>query len=76
VAQAPTLALYGSGVFAIDQLAIFTGFENITLNNFTSGTAEVHLGSSSIAVTGYGAGSDWLWPIAIALIVFVSPLVS
>src|SRR2546421_6068964 len=55
------LALYGSGVFRIDQLATFTGFENITLNNFTSGTAEVHLGNSSIAVTGYGSGSEYLY---------------
>ena len=31
------LALYGSGTFHVDQLATFTGFENITLNNFTSG---------------------------------------
>ena len=29
------LALYGSGTFHVDQLAIFTGFSIITLNNFT-----------------------------------------
>ena len=29
------LALYGSGTFHVDQLAIFTGFGSITLNNFT-----------------------------------------
>ena len=33
------LALYGSGTFHIDQLAIFTGFASITLNNFTNGAA-------------------------------------
>ena len=30
------LALYGGGNFRVDQLATFTGFESITLNNFTS----------------------------------------
>ena len=34
-----TLALYGSGTFRVDQLATFTGFESITLNNFTSDIA-------------------------------------
>jgi hypothetical protein len=33
-----TLALNGSGDFRVDQLATFTGFENITLNNFASDT--------------------------------------
>ena len=33
------LALYGSGEFHIEELAIFTGFESIALNNFTSGYA-------------------------------------
>src|SRR5262249_47662992 len=49
-----TLALYGGGSFRVDQLAGFTGFESITLNNFTSSTAFVNLGNQSIAVTGYG----------------------
>ena len=52
------LALYGSGTFRVDQLATFTGFESITLNNFTSGAATLYLGSQSIAVTGYGSGSE------------------
>src|SRR5262245_34803999 len=50
------LALYGSGDFRVDQLTTFTGVENITLNNFTSGGAALYLGSQSIAVTGYGSG--------------------
>jgi hypothetical protein len=54
------LALYGSGDFRVDQLATFTGFESITLNNFTSGGASLYLGSQSIAVTGYGSGSEYL----------------
>src|SRR5262249_22208226 len=52
------LTLYGSGSFRIDQLTTFTGFESITLNNFTSGTAYLALGSQSVAVTGYGSGME------------------
>jgi hypothetical protein len=55
-----TLALYGSGTFPVDQLANFTGFANITLNNFTNGSASLVLGSQAIAVTGYGSGSESL----------------
>ena len=55
------LALYGSGTFRVDQLATFTGFESITLNNFTSGFATLYLGSQSIAVTGYGSGSEQVY---------------
>ena len=51
------LALYGSGTFRVDQLATFTGFESITLNNFTNGGATLYLGGQPIAVTGYGSGS-------------------
>src|SRR5262249_15954906 len=54
------LALYGSGEFRGDQLAVFTGFESITLNNFTGGGGTVYLGNSSITVTGYGSGSEVL----------------
>src|SRR3984893_10773221 len=54
------LALYGSGEFRVDQLATFTGFESITLNNFTSGGTALYLGSQSIAVTGYGSGTEEL----------------
>ena len=57
-----TLALYGSGTFRVDQLATFTGFESITLNNFTSDCANLYLGSQSVAVTGYGAGSEQVIP--------------
>ena len=56
-----TLALYGSGTFRVDQLATFTGFESITLNNFTSGMANLYLGSQSVAVTGYGSGSEQVY---------------
>ena len=55
------LALYGSGTFQVDQLATFTGFESITLNNFTSGGATLYLGSQSIAVTGYGSGTEQVY---------------
>ena len=60
-----TLALYGSGTFRVDQLATFTGFEIITLNNFTSVCGDLYLGSQSIAVTGYGSGaSKCTWEVA------------
>ena len=52
------VALYGSGLFRVDQLATFTGFSSITLNNFTSGGATLFLGNQPIAVTGYGSGSE------------------
>jgi hypothetical protein len=55
------LALYGSGSFQVDQLATFTGFESITLNNFTNGAATLVLGSQPIAVTGYGSGTENLY---------------
>jgi hypothetical protein len=55
------LALWGSGTFRVDQLATFTGFESITLNNFTSGYAYLYLGNQSIAVTGYGSGSEQVY---------------
>src|SRR4051794_24933496 len=54
------LALYGSGTFRIDQLAAFSGFESIALNNFTGGYVNLYLGNQSIAVTGYGSGSEQL----------------
>ncbi|MEY9131932.1 uncharacterized protein YbdZ (MbtH family) [Bradyrhizobium diazoefficiens] len=52
-----TLGLYGIGTFRVDQLASFTGFESITLNNFDGDYANLYLGSQSIAVTGYGLGA-------------------
>ena len=55
------LALNGSGTFRVDQLATVTGFESITLNNFTSGVAILYLGSQSIGVTGYGSGLENLY---------------
>ena len=53
-----TLALSGSGKFRVDQLATFTGFESITLNNSTDATAYVYLGSQSIGVRTYDNGSS------------------
>ena len=55
------LALYGSGTFRVDQLATFSGFSNITLNNYTNGTAILYLGSQSITVTGLGSGGEILY---------------
>ena len=53
-----TLALSGFGDFRVDQLATFTGFENITLlNDFPGNSAHLYLGSQSIAVTGSGAAN-------------------
>jgi hypothetical protein len=51
------LALVGSGTFRVDQLAIFTGFEKITLDNATSQSANLTLGNQPIKVdaTGYAA---------------------
>src|SRR5262245_7939149 len=55
-----TLALYGSGIFRVDQLATFTGFETIALNNFTTDYAHLYLGNQSISVTGSGSGTEVL----------------
>jgi Ca2+-binding RTX toxin-like protein len=44
---ADTLALWGSGTFRVDRLAAFTGFETVTLNNYTSDNVAVFLGSQS-----------------------------
>ena len=52
-----TLALFGGGTFRVDLLATFTGFENITLSNFTSEKPALFLGSQSVAVTTGGPGS-------------------
>ena len=43
-----TLALYNSGTFRLDQLASFTGFANVTLNNDTSSQSELYLGSQAV----------------------------
>jgi hypothetical protein len=56
-----TLALYGSGTFRVDQLATFSGFSTITLNNYTNGTASLYLGSQPITVTGLGSGSEYVY---------------
>ena len=61
------LALVGSGNFRVDQLATFTGFEKITLDNATSGLPSIlTLGNQPIEVdaTGYvqinvNSSSDW-----------------
>jgi hypothetical protein len=49
------LVLVGSGYFHVDQLATFTGFENIRLVNATNTFASLALGSQPIEVdaTGY-----------------------
>ncbi len=49
------LALIGSGTFRVDQLAKFTGFERITLDNATYSSAQLHLGGQPVEVdaTGY-----------------------
>ena len=49
------LELIGSGTFRVDQLASFTGFERIVLNNATNSFAQLTLGSQPIEVdaTGY-----------------------
>jgi Ca2+-binding RTX toxin-like protein len=39
------LALIGSGTFRVDQLATFTGFERIRLDNATTSYANLMLGS-------------------------------
>jgi hypothetical protein len=52
---ADVLVLVGIGNFRIDQLASFTGFENIRLHNATNDFANVAIGSQPIEVdaTGY-----------------------
>src|SRR5712672_1072696 len=49
------LALVGSGSFSLDQLATFTGFESIRLDNATNYFSSLTLGSQPIEVdaTGY-----------------------
>src|SRR5215510_10762893 len=49
------LALVGGGTFGIDQLATFTGFERIRLDNTTGYYANLTLGNQAIQVdaTGY-----------------------
>jgi FG-GAP-like repeat/RTX calcium-binding nonapeptide repeat (4 copies) len=60
------LALYGSGSFRVDQLAVFTGFETISLNNFTNGGAYLYLGNQSVKVAGVGSGSEWIESLSAA----------
>jgi Ca2+-binding RTX toxin-like protein len=49
------LVLAGSGIFHVDQLASFTGFERIRLDNATNFYANLYLGNQAIEVdaTGY-----------------------
>ena len=56
------LALVGSGTFRVDQLATFTGFERITLDNATNSSAQLNLGSQPIEVdaTGYLSDSQYI----------------
>jgi hypothetical protein len=60
------LALSGPGTFRVDQLATFTGFEKITLDNATNSFASLTLGSQPIELdaTGYvnifiNSSSNW-----------------
>src|SRR4051794_29444328 len=57
------LALYGSGIVHVDQLAAFSGFESITLNCFSSpaGGITLYLGNQPIAVTGTGSGGEFVY---------------
>ena len=48
------LALAGSGTFRIDQLATFTGFERVTLDNATNSFAQLTLGNQPIEVDATG----------------------
>ena len=48
------LALVGSGAFNVAQLATFTGFELITLDNATNSYAQLTLGSQPIEVDATG----------------------
>ena len=48
------LKLIGSGTFRVDQLASFTGFEKITVNNATNSFANLTLGSQPIEVDAAG----------------------
>ena len=48
------LALVGSGTFHVDQLASFTGFERITLDNATNSSAQLYLGSQPIEIDATG----------------------
>jgi hypothetical protein len=54
------LALYGGGTFRVDQLAAFSGFSAITLNN-SGGTASLYLGSQPTSVTHLGSGVEYLY---------------
>ena len=48
------LALVGSGNFSLDQLATFTGFERVTLDNATGSFTQLSLGSQAIEVDATG----------------------
>ena len=56
VAATIRLALYNAGTFHVDQLAAFTGFSSITLNNDTTGISQLYLGSQTVSVTELGSG--------------------
>src|SRR5262245_36729278 len=51
------LVAVGSGTFRVDQLATFTGFERIRLDNATNSYAQLTLGNQPIEVdaTGYSS---------------------
>lgn len=56
-AGADVLALYGSGTYHIDQLAHFSDFETISLNNFTLNASALYLDDQSITVNETGSNN-------------------
>lgn len=56
------LALYGAGIFRIDQLAGFSNFEQITLNNYSaSSSSTVYLGAQAITVDNLGTAHAFVY---------------
>jgi hypothetical protein len=54
--------LVGSGTFRVDQLATFTGFESIRLDNATNSSAQLTLGNQPIEVDATGPLSIQVTP--------------
>jgi Ca2+-binding RTX toxin-like protein len=61
------LTLVGSGTFRVDQLASFTGFESIRLDNATNSGASLYLGGQPIKVDGTGYFRRSLPPTEVAI---------
>ena len=58
---ADVLVLAGSGSFHVDQLATFTGFESIRLDNATNYFSNLTLGSQPIEVDTTGNLQIYVW---------------